>query len=257
MFCARARDPQSGRAAGASYRDGRARLVAQSDVPVAHDQRNSLWRSSRSRTLASHPQSLPRSCSTGLTNRAALRNALLRPAASPPIKRPRSRPKKSEHQCFVSWPGHLILRRPHRRLAPSRGVRIARQTAFGDCRSIVPIAHFDEQAFVTHAGQIAARNANVGQVFRPDYSHLQGERDRAFSERWLRAPSQPDPLGSVPITLTNLDGGSRRSMEGNWQHKVRSFVQPGEPIKSATYRPFPRTEGPHLLRSESSPGRHR
>jgi hypothetical protein len=101
-----ARDPQSGRAAGASYRDGRARLVAQSDVPVAHDQRNSLWRSSRSRTLASHPQSLPRSCSTGLTNRAALRNALLRPAASPPIGRPRSRPKKSEHQCFVSWPGH-------------------------------------------------------------------------------------------------------------------------------------------------------
>src|ERR1700722_18620440 len=41
--------------------------------------------------------------------------------------------------------------------------------------------------FVTHAGQIAARNANVGQVFRPDYSHLRGERDRAFSDRWLRA----------------------------------------------------------------------
>ena len=30
-----ARDPQSGRAAGASYRDGRARLVAQSDVPLS------------------------------------------------------------------------------------------------------------------------------------------------------------------------------------------------------------------------------
>jgi hypothetical protein len=42
---------------------------------------------------------------------------------------------------------------------------------------------------------------------RPDCSHLQGERDRAFSERWLRAPRQPDPFGSVAITLTNLDGG--------------------------------------------------
>ena len=80
-----------------------------------------------------------------------------------------------------SWPGHPILRRPHRRLARSRGVRIAHQAAFGDCRSIAPIAQLKEQAFVTHAGQIAARNANIGQVFRPDYPHLQGERDRAFS----------------------------------------------------------------------------
>ena len=154
----------------------------------------------------------------------------LRRAASPPIGRPRSRPKKTEHQCFAFLASAPILGQPHRRLASSRALCIAHQGAFGDCRSIAPIAQLNEQAFVTQAGQIAARNTNVGQVFRPDYPHLQSERDRAFSERWLRAPSQPDPLGSVAITLTNLDGGFRRSMEANWQHKVRSFVQPGEPL---------------------------
>ena len=62
--------------------------------------RNSLWRSSRSRILASRPQGLPRSSSTRLTNRAALRNALLRRAASPPIGRPQSRRKKERMLVF-------------------------------------------------------------------------------------------------------------------------------------------------------------
>jgi hypothetical protein len=89
--------------------------------------------------------------------------------------------KKSECWCFafLAWAPNPAT--TTRRLARSRGVRIAHQAAFGDCRSIAPIAQLKEQAFVTHAGQIAARNANVGQVFRPDYSNLQGERDRAFS----------------------------------------------------------------------------
>ena len=96
---------------------------------------------------------------------------------------------------------------------------------FGNCRSVAPIAHLHEQAFVAHAGQIAARNANVGQLFRPDYPHLQGECDRAFSEGRLRTAGQPNSLGAVAISLANLEGGLWRSFEGNRQHKVRSFVQ--------------------------------
>ena len=99
----------------------------------------------------------------------------------------------------------------------------------GNCRSVAPIAHLHEQAFVAHAGQIATRNADVGQLFRPDYPILQGKCDRAFSEGRLRTAGQPNSLGSVAITLANLEGGLWRSLEGNRQHKVRSFVQPGEP----------------------------
>jgi hypothetical protein len=96
---------------------------------------------------------------------------------------------------------------------------------FGDCRSVAPTAHLREQAFVAHAGQIAARNANVGQLFRPDYPHLQGKCDRAFSERRLRTAGQPNSLSVVAISLANLEGGFWRSLEGNRQHKIRSFVQ--------------------------------
>ena len=104
-----------------------------------------------------------------------------------------------------------------------------RSSRFGNCRSVAPIAHLHEQAFVAHASQIAAGNANVGQIFRPHYPHLQGEGDSAFSEGRLRTAAQPNSLGTVAIPLANFEGGLWRSFEGNRQHKVRSFVQPGEP----------------------------
>ncbi len=174
----------------------------------------------------------PGSCSTRLTNTAALRSALLRRAASPPIERPRSQPKEERTSVF-RVPGRApILYRPHRRLALSRGVRIAYEAAFADCRSIAPIAHFDEQAFVTYAGQIAARSAKVGQVFRPDYLDPRASATARSQSDGFEAPASR--IRSVAITLTSLDGGFSRSMEGNRQRKVRSFVQPGEPIVSIT-----------------------
>jgi hypothetical protein len=57
----------------------------------------------------------------------------------------------------------------------------------------------------------SSRNANVGQVFRPDHLHLQDERDRAFSERRLR-PRGRGAVRSVAITFTNLEGGFWRSL---------------------------------------------
>lgn len=94
-----------------------------------------------------------------------------------------------------------------RHLAPSRAIRIMPSSRFGNCRSVAPITHLHEQTFVAHAGQIAARNVNVGWLFRPDYPKLQGERERAFSEGRLRAAGQPNSLSVVAITLSHPDGG--------------------------------------------------
>ncbi len=77
-------------------------------------------------------------------------------------------PKKSEHQCFVFLVGRPSCNDRIGVLRPQEVFVSRIKLLFADCRSIAPIAHFDEQAFVTHAGQIAARNANIGQVFRPD-----------------------------------------------------------------------------------------
>ena len=78
---------------------------------------------------------------------------------------------RSTSRAF-STPAHPILFRPASASCTLRAIRIMHQ-AFGDDRSVAPIAHLHEQAFVAHAGQIAAGNANVGQRFRPDYAQLQ------------------------------------------------------------------------------------
>jgi hypothetical protein len=51
-----------------------------------------------------------------------------------------------------------------------------------------------------------------------------------FPEGRLRAAGQANSISSVAVTLPNSEGGFWRSFEGNRQHKVRSFVQPGEPL---------------------------
>ena len=116
---------------------------------------------------------------------------------------------------------------------------------FGNCRSVTPIAHLNEQALVAHAGQMAARNANLGQLFRPDYPIVHGKCDRAFSEGQLRTAGQPNSLGSVAISLANLEGVLWRSFEGNRQHKVRRYVQPGRrrssPQKAGSGSEWPST----------------
>ena len=135
--------------------------------------------------------------------------------------------RKRSSPSPLSPPEHPILRRPASASCASEAVRIVHH--LGHCYAVAPIAHLREQAFVAHAGQIAARNANVRQLCRPDYPHLNNECDRAFSEGRLRTAGHPNSLGAVAITLTNPEGGLWRSFEGNRQHKVRSFVQPEEP----------------------------
>jgi hypothetical protein len=85
--------------------------------------------------------------------------------------------------------------------------------------------------------------------------HLQSECDRAFSEGRLRTAGQPNSLGTVAISLANLEGGFWRSLEGNRQHEVRSYVQLGEPppflrqdaILRASLRYFPTLRSASLL----------
>jgi hypothetical protein len=44
--------------------------------------------------------------------------------------------------------------------------------------------------------------------------HLQSECDRAFSEGRLRTAGQPNSLGTVAISLANLEGGSGVAWRG-------------------------------------------
>src|ERR1700722_13878306 len=95
--------------------------------------------------------------------------------------------------------------------------------------------------FVTHAGQIAARNANVGQVFRPDYSHLQGERDRAFSERWLRATASRIRSARSRSRLRTLMEGSGVAWRGIGRTKFAVSFSQGSQLNQ---RLFGDSQGP-------------
>ena len=114
-------------------------------------------------------------------------------------------------------------------LCPSRAVRIVPSSRFGNGRTIAAVTHLHEQPFLAYAGEVATRNADVGQVFCPDFALLKSEPDGAFPQCRLRTTGKPDPLGAIAITLPNLDSGLWRSFEGNRQHIVRGFIQPGEP----------------------------
>jgi hypothetical protein len=46
-----------------------------------------------------------------------------------------------------------------------------------------------EQSLAAHSGQIAAMNADIGQVLRPNLTFFQGQRHRAFSEGRIRSTS--------------------------------------------------------------------
>jgi hypothetical protein len=114
-------------------------------------------------------------------------------------------------------------------LCPSRAVRIVPSSRFGNGRTIAAVTHLHEQPFLAYAGEVATRNADFGQVFCPDFTLLKSEPDGAFPQCRLRATGKPDPLGAIAITLPNPDIGLWRSFEGNRQHVVRGFIQPGEP----------------------------
>ena len=64
------------------------------------------------------------------------------------------------------------------------------------------------------------------EILRLDNSHLHGERDRAFSERWLRPPGQ-DQVRSVAITFTNLDRGIREHGKEFGSTKFAVSFSPG------------------------------
>jgi hypothetical protein len=57
----------------------------------------------------------------------------------------------------------------------------------------------------------------------------------AFSERRLRAPNEPDSLGSVAITLKNLDGGLGRSTEGNRSTKFAVSFNSGSDLRRSQW----------------------
>jgi len=61
---------------------------------------------------------------------------------------------------------------------------------FGDGRTIAAVTHLHEQPFFAYAGEVATRNADVGQVFCPDFALLKCERDRARSQRRLRTAGE-------------------------------------------------------------------
>jgi hypothetical protein len=146
-------------------------------------------------------------------------------------------------------------------------VRIDPSSRFGNCRTVATIPRPHEQTFLTHPGEVAARNADVGQVFCPDFTLLKSQRDGPFPQCRLWATGKPNPFGSVAITLPHPDKGLWRSIEGNRQLKVRSFVQPGEPNFSRAWRecpPCPRAgrnpsglhSGLHLRESALKNARH-
>jgi hypothetical protein len=68
--------------------------------------------------------------------------------------------------------------------------------------------------------QVAARNADVGQIFCPGFALLKNERDCAFPQCRLRTAGESNPLGPVAITLPHPDRGLWRSFEGNRQFAV-------------------------------------
>jgi hypothetical protein len=119
---------------------------------------------------------------------------------------------------------------PRQRLVPSVSYFSSR---FRHRRAIAAVAHFREQSLVHHAGQVATMNANVGQILRPDLTLFQSEGDRALSQGWFGAAGQPNPLGTVAVTLPHLDGGFWRSLAGNIVFVVRGFFGPGEPASQA------------------------
>ena len=76
-------------------------------------------------------------------------------------------------------------------------------------------------------------NANVGQIFCANLTLLKRKGDRPFSQGWLGATRQANPLRTVAITLTDPLGGLWRRFEGNRRLKVRSFIQLGDTISVA------------------------
>jgi hypothetical protein len=143
-----------------------------------------------------------------------LRSAELCPSTSNSIQGRQPPPfSTSEHESYHG---------SHPNLAPSGNIRASGR--FRDCRSVTTIVHLHEQALGLHAGQIAARNANVGQVSR---SHLKGECDRPFSEGGFRTAGQPDSLSSVAVTLPNLGAGSGVVLRGIGSTRFAVSFSPG------------------------------
>ncbi|EJN03455.1 hypothetical protein PMI41_02449 [Phyllobacterium sp. YR531] len=59
-----------------------------------------------------------------------------------------------------------------------------------ECSPIAAVARLNEQTLGDHAGKVATMNADVRQVFCSNFTLLQGEGDRAFSQGWLGTTRQ-------------------------------------------------------------------
>src|SRR3546814_12759912 len=69
--------------------------------------------------------------------------------------------------------------------------------------------------FRSHWGEIAARDADAGEILRSNHTSFSSKGNSAFLQRWLRAPFRPDPLSAITLALPNAARGlsCRRSEE--------------------------------------------
>jgi hypothetical protein len=82
-------------------------------------------------------------------------------------------------------------------------------------------AYLHEQAFLAHASEIAAVDADVGQLLRTNLASLEGQRDGPFSERGFAAAG---------LTMTAKARGLQPTMEALawWQEYGKDL--PAKPV---------------------------
>ena len=100
----------------------------------------------------------------------------------------------------------------------------------GRGRAVAAKPDFHQQAFIAHPADVAARDADVRQLFRPDLTAFTGERDSSVPQARLWAAGQRDPLRAIPIPLAYPLNGLWRNVAWNIVAIVRGFVGPGEAV---------------------------
>ncbi|WP_281823170.1 hypothetical protein [Sphingobium sp. BS19] len=81
-----------------------------------------------------------------------------------------------------------------------------------------------EQAFVAHRGEIAARNADVGEILRSNLTSFPSKGNSAFSQGWLRISLRPYTLGAITFAFPNAVRGLSWRCEGSIRSKNGSFI---------------------------------
>jgi hypothetical protein len=72
---------------------------------------------------------------------------------------------------------------------------------------LVPaVSDLDEQAFLTHAGQITTRRTYIGEFACPHDAPLSDQGNRPLSQRRLGPAGQSQCLGPLPVAFAHSSG---------------------------------------------------